>query len=358
MPIFGTINVTMKLYSYLFGVLVLLFGCKNMPEKKGSNSGDEKVKTSGNPIFSGWYADPEGVVFGDTYWIFPTTSAAYEEQLFLDAFSSKDLVTWKKHAKILDTSVVKWARQAIWAPSIVEKENRYYLFFSANDVQNEQRPGWDPKNDINHFGGIGVAVADTPEGPYKDYLGKPLISDFYNNAQPIDQFVYEDVDGVFYMFYGGWGHCNIGVLNADFTDFVPWEDGTLFREITPENYVEGPILFLRNEIYYLLWSEGGWGDDSYKVAYAMADQVTGPFTKIGTILESDQKVATGAGHNSVIQTPNTDDWYIVYHRRPIPNEGRDHRVTCIDRLFFNGDGTIKKVKMTLEGVSENPIHRN
>jgi hypothetical protein len=61
-------------------------------------------------------------------------------------------------------------------------------------------------------------------------------------------------------------------------------------------------------------------------------------------------VATGAGHHSLINIPKTDEWYIVYHRRPIPNLGRDHRVTCIDRLYFNEDGTIKKIRMTFEGV--------
>jgi len=348
----------MKLNYYLLIVVISCLSCENSPKKENPNLENIEIKTSGNPIFEGWYADPEGVVFGDTYWVFPTTSAAYKDQLYLDAFSSKDLVNWEKHSKVLDTSVVKWARQAIWAPSIVENNNKYYLFFSANDIQNSDRPGWDPDNDINHYGGIGVAVADSPKGPYKDYLGKPLISDFYNKAQPIDQFVYQDVDSVFYMFYGGWGHCNLGILNKDFTGFEPWDDGTLFNEITPENYVEGPMLFLRNDIYYLMWSEGGWGNDSYKVAYAMAEKITGPFNRVGTILESDKSVATGAGHNSVIQTPNTDDWYIVYHRRPIPNEGRDHRVTCIDRLYFNEDGTIQNVKMTFEGVQKNQILAN
>jgi GH43 family beta-xylosidase len=77
----------------------------------------------------------------------------------------------------------------------------------------------------------------------------------------------------------------------------------------------------------------------------------GPFRRIGTILESDENVATGAGHNSVIHIPGTDRWLIVYHRRPIPNEDRDHRVTCIDKLEFNNDGTIRPVVMTFEGVS-------
>jgi len=328
--------------------VLCLYSCQN-------NKQLESVKTSKNPIADGWYADPEGIVFGNKYWIFPTFSAKYEDQVFLDAFSSKDLVHWEKHNRVLDTSVIKWAKQAMWAPSAIEKNQRYYLFFSANDLQRPGGPYWEEKDLYNHYGGIGVAVADSPEGPYEDHLEVPLINEFHNDAQPIDQFVFKDVDGTYYMFYGGWRHCNIAILNDDFTGFVPWGDNQLFKEITPEGYVEGPFVFRRKNSYYFMWSEGSWGDDTYKVAYAMADKVTGPYKRIGTILESDKNIATGAGHNSVINTPNTDQWYMVYHRRPIPNKGRDHRVICVDKLEFNQDGTIKQVKMTFEGISSNDL---
>ena len=329
--------------------VLCLYSCENKNKKL------ESVITSKNPIVDGWYADPEGIVFGNKYWIFPTFSAKYEDQVFLDAFSSKDLVHWEKHNRVLDTSVIKWAKKAMWAPSIIEKNQRYYLFFSANDLQRPGGPYWEEKELYNHYGGIGVAVADAPEGPYEDHLGVPLINEFHNDAQPIDQFVYKDVDGTYYMFYGGWRHCNIAVLNDDFTGFVPWNEDQLFKEITPEGYVEGPFVFRRKNKYYFMWSEGSWGNDTYKVAYAMADKVTGPYERIGTILESDKNIATGAGHNSVINTPNTDQWYMVYHRRPIPNKGRDHRVICVDKLEFKQDGTIKQVKMTFEGVQSNNL---
>lgn len=334
----------------LFLVSIITFAIFSGCSSSKSSVSQSKAKTSGNPIFEGWYADPEGAVFGKEYWVFPTYSAAYKQQLHLDAFSSKDLVTWEKHPNVIDTSVIKWAKQAIWAPAIVTKDKKYYLFFSANDVQRPSRAGYDPKNTINHFGGIGVAVADNPGGPYKDYLGKPLIGDFHNDAQPIDQGIFKDKDGTWYMFYGGWGHCNMVKLNKDFTGFLPWEDGNLFKEITPKGYVEGPFMFSRKGKYYLMWSEGGWTNGTYKVAYGISDKPTGPFNRIGTILESNPAVATGAGHNSVINTPGTDNWYIVYHRRPIPNLGRDHRVTCIDKLEFEADGTIKQVVMTVAGV--------
>lgn len=299
-----------------------------------------------NPVVEGWYADPEGVIFDKKYWIYPTYSARYEKQVFLDAFSSNDMVTWEKHSHILDTSQVKWAKMAMWAPAIIKKDEQYFLFFSANDIQSKQRNGIADDT----LGGIGIAVADDPGGPFKDYLGKPLINKFYNNAQPIDQFVFKDNDGQYYIFYGGWGKCNVGKLNENFTGLVPFSDSMLVKDITPKGYVEGPTMFIRNGKYYLMWSEGGWTNSTYKVAYGVSDNVLGPFERKATILEADESIATGAGHHSVINIPGTDEWYIVYHRRPIPNLDRDHRVVCIDRMFFDADGNIKDVKMTFKGV--------
>ncbi|MEJ5089315.1 family 43 glycosylhydrolase [Sphingobacterium faecium] len=291
-----------------------------------------------NPVFPGWYADPEGIVYNNEYWIFPTYSARYEDQIFFDAFSSKDFVTWKKHHRILDTTEVKWAKKAMWAPSVFEKDQKYYLFFGANDVHQGE------------IGGIGVSVADKPQGPYRDLLGKPLINEIVNGAQPIDQFVFKDKDGQYYMYYGGWQHCNVVKLSADFKSLVPFEDGTIYKEVTPENYVEGPFLFMRNNKYYFMWSEGGWGLPNYKVAYAIADSPFGPFKRIGTILEQDPAIATGAGHHSVIKVPNKDHYYIVYHRRPLGKTGANERETCIDVMTFDENGHINPVKMTFEGV--------
>lgn len=304
----------------------------------------KNMTTSGNPIFTGWYADPEAAVFNKKYWIYPTYSAKYEEQVFFDAFSSTDLVHWTKHNKILDTSNVKWARRAVWAPAIVQKDKMYYLFFGANDIQND-----------NQYGGIGVAVSSQPAGPFKDYLGKPLIDKFYNGAQPIDQFVFKDKDEKYYIIYGGWKHCNIARLKDDFTGFMPFEGGTVFKEITPANYVEGPIMFIRNNKYYFMWSEGGWGGPNYSVAYAVADSPFGPFERIGKILQYDPAIATGAGHHSVIHNAKDDSWYIVYHRRPLGETAANHRVTCIDHLYFDTNGMIKPVKITFEGVKANTL---
>jgi len=295
---------------------------------------------SGNPILAGWYADPEAHVFAGQYWIYPTYSAPYDQQTFMDAFSSRDLVTWQKHERVLDVRDVAWARRAMWAPSIVEKDGWYYLFFGANDIQNDQQ-----------IGGIGVARSRQPDGPFKDHLGKPLIDRFHNGAQPIDQFVFKDADGSFYIVYGGWRHCNIAKLNDDFTGFVPFADGSTFKEITPTGYVEGAFMLRKGDKYYFMWSEGGWTGPNYAVAYAVGASPFGPFERIGKILQQDSTVATGAGHHSVVQSPASGQWYIVYHRRPLGETDRNHRVVSIERLEFDERGLIRPVKLTTTGVT-------
>lgn len=300
-------------------------------------------RASGNPILPGWYADPEAHVFEGKYWIFPTFSAPYDQQTFLDAFSSTDLVTWTRHARVLDTAQVKWARRAVWAPSVVEKDGWYYLFFGANDIQSDQERG-----------GIGVARSRSPAGPFVDYLGKPLIDRFHNGAQPIDQNVFRDDDGSYYIVYGGWRHCNIAKLNADFTGFVPFPDGAIFREITPTGYVEGAYMLRKDGKYYFMWSEGGWTGPDYAVAYAVGTSPFGPFERVGQILAQDPTVARGAGHHSVVQSPTSKQWYIVYHRRPLDETDRNHRVVSIDRMEFDAAGRIRPVKITFGGVPPDP----
>ena len=304
-----------------------------------SNHALAQATRSGNPVFPGWYADPEAHVFQNHYWIYPTYSAPYDQQVFLDAFSSKDLVTWTKHRRVLDRRDVRWARRAMWAPSVVRKGGWYYLFFGANDIQNDRE-----------LGGIGVARSRRPQGPFKDYLGKPLIDRFHNGAQPIDQFVFRDRDGSYYIIYGGWQHCNIARLKDDFTGFIPFADGTTFKEITPAGYVEGAFMFAKDGKYYFMWSEGGWTGPDYAVAYAIASSPFGPFNRVGKILQQNASVATGAGHHSVLHAPGSDKWYIIYHRRPLGETDKNHRVVCLDEMRFDKQGLIVPVAITKEGV--------
>lgn len=304
-----------------------------------SASNCSSVPTSGNPIFQGHYADPEARIFNNTYWVYPTYSAPYDDQTFMDAFYSHDLVYWTKVEKVLDKKSISWARRALWAPSPIEKNGKYYFYFALNDIQSN-----------DEFGGIGVAVADTPSGPFLDALGKPLIDIFHHGAQPIDPHAFIDDDGSAYLYYGGWGHCNIVKLNEDMISLGTFEDGETFKEITPQGYVEGPCMIKRGGKYYFMWSEGGWTGPDYSVAYAISESPFGPFKRQEKILKQNPGVATGAGHHGILNIPGTDDWYIVYHRRPL-NETNPHcRTVCIDHMYFNEDGTIKPVNLTFEGV--------
>lgn len=322
------------IFKVVFGLMLIVgVGIKTIAQ--------QKTEYSGNPIFPGWNADPEAKIFEGQYWVYPTYSAPYNQQVHMDAWSSEDLVHWTKHPDIIDTAAVKWAHKAMWAPAVTKMGGKYYFFFAANDIHDEKK----------EVGGIGIGVSDNPDGPFKDYLGKPLLNAIINGAQPIDMFIFKDNDGQHYMIYGGWQHCNIVKLNKDFTGFVPYADGTTFKEITPEGYVEGSVMFKRKGKYYFMWSEGGWTGPDYHVAYAIGDSPTGPFKRIGVVLQQDPKIATGAGHHSVINIPGTDDWYIVYHRRPLTETDGNHRVTCIDHMYFDKDGLIKPVVITNEGVT-------
>lgn len=283
----------------------------------------------GNPILPGWNADPEIHFFRGRFYIYPTFSAKYEEQTFFEAWSSADLVEWRNEGRILDFADIPWStNRAAWAPSVAERDGVYYFYFSAGDGA-----------------GIGVATATHPAGPFRDALGRPLIAEYHHGAQPIDAHAFLDDDGRGYLYYGGWRHAVVVELGADMVSTVGE-----FREITPEHYVEGPFMVKRNGIYTFMWSEGSWGDASYAVAYARSDSPFGPFAREGLVLQSDPEVATSAGHHSVLQVPGTEEWIIAYHRRPLSETDRDHRVVCLERMEFRDDGTILPIPLTHQGV--------
>lgn len=114
-------------------------------------------------------------------------------------------------------------------------------------------------------------------------------------------------------------------------------------------------MFIRDGKYYFMWSEGGWTGPDYRVAYAIADNPLGPFVRKGVILHTDEEVATGAGHHSVLHNPRSGHYYIVYHRHPLGSRDGNDRVTCIDRMEFDANGDILPVKMTFEGVQRDRL---
>ncbi|MFJ3306340.1 family 43 glycosylhydrolase [Streptomyces sp. NPDC086549] len=282
-----------------------------------------------SPVLPGLNADPNIVRFGDTFYIYPTTDGydGWSGTQF-KAYSSTDLVHWTDHGVILDLGpAVSWADSRAWAPTIAEKDGKYYFYFCA---------------DAN----IGVAVSDSPTGPFKDVLGKPLLKAGQYSGQMIDPAVFTDDDGQSYLYWGN-GHAYVVPLDDDMVSF----DASKVTDITPAGYNEGSFVIKRHGTYYFMWSENDTRDENYRVAYATGPSPTGPWTEHGVILEKDLSLGIkGTGHHSVVHVPNTDDWYIAYHRFAIPGGDGTHRETTVDKLEFDSDGLIKKVVPTLTGV--------
>jgi beta-xylosidase len=289
-----------------------------------------------SPVLPGLNADPNITRFGDTFYMYPTTDGfpGWSGTQF-KAYSSKDLVHWEDHGVILDLGPdVSWADSRAWAPAIEERNGKYYFYFCA---------------DAN----IGVAVSDSPTGPFKDALGKPLLKAGQYTGQMIDPAVFTDDDGTSYLYWGN-GRAYVVPLNDDMVSF----DASKVTNITPSGYNEGTFVIKRKGTYYFMWSENDTRDENYRVAYATGPSPTGPWTKRGVILEKDLSLGIkGPGHHSVVHVPNTDDWYIAYHRFAIPGGDGTHRETTIDRLEFDSDGLIKKVVPTLTSIDPVTIVR-
>jgi len=278
-----------------------------------------------NPVIPGHYADPELHFFRGRYYLYPTFSAGIEQQTFFPCFSSSDLRDWRPEEPMLKLKDVRWSSQrCAWAPSVIERHNKFFLYFSSGDGD-----------------GIGVAVSHWPQGPYHDALRRPLVEGFPFGAAPIDAHCFLDDDGQCYLYFGGHAQAVVVGLNDDMISLA-----SAYRLVTPSTYVEGPFMLKRQGVYYFMWSEGCWRDETYGVAYAMASSPLGPFERFGRILQSDPRLANGPGHHSVLQLPGTDDWVMAYHRRPLGISDCDHRIVCLDRLLFNQRGTIRPVVLT------------
>lgn len=289
-----------------------------------------------NPVVKGWYADPESRVYGDTVYMYVTNSLPFEEQLNLDLVTTDDLVHFKVHHDILDMPTYRGAYKAIWAPTVIDKDGKYYLIFAANDIHSEQE-----------VGGLYIGVCDQPTGPFKNVFadGRPLINRIYNNAQPIDAHLFKDVGGDIYLYYGGWKHMMVCKMNDTMDGFLPLADAEYdgcFKEITPADYVEAPYVMMIDGKYHLMYSTGKWRDGSYCVKAGVADTPTEGFVYYGDILKAAE-IADGPGHNSAFYFKGKH--YVAYHRRRVGDTYSHNRELCIDELTIM-NGKLQPVVMT------------
>jgi hypothetical protein len=291
-------------------------------------------RTAKGPVIPGLFADPHIATFGGRYYLYPTTDGyAGWSGTYYKAFSSTDLVSWTDHGVILDHGPdVSWADNSAWAPAVATLGGRYYLYFSGGLASG------------NTAKQLGVAVADSPTGPFRDALGRPLVrSDQFSGGQAIDPMVFTDDDGQSYLYWGQ-GVARAVRLNADMVSFDPAQ----VRVVTPAGYNEAPFVLKRGGTYYLMWSENDTRSEDYRVAYATGTSPLGPWTKRGVVLQKRLDAGIkGTGHHSVVRAPGTDVWYIAYHRFAVPAGNGTNRETTIDRMEFNADGTIRPVVPTL-----------
>ncbi len=308
-------NNCIQLLALIWGVLLLSY--------KGKAQTTDTTQAPA-AVLPGVYADPHIAVFNNKFYLYPTTDGT-EGWLSTQftCWSSANLVNWKNEGVILNLPTdLSWAKERAWAPAIAVKNNKYYFYYSAN---------------VN----IGVAVANKPAGPYHDPIGRPLITKGTKRGQMIDPMVFTDDDGSSYLYWGQ-GQCNIVKLNADMVSC----DTTKIISFKPTGYNEGPFVFKRKNVYYLMWSEYDTRDPRYSIAYATSSSPVGPFVKAtGYPVLKGRGIVKGAGHHSVVNVPGTDDWYIAYHRFKIPGGDGYNRETCISPMRFDAEGHILPVNV-------------
>ena len=301
-----------------------------------------------NPALEGYYADPD-ILYSektDSFYIYPTSDGFDGwSGWYFKTFSSKNLVDWKDEGIILDLKKdVSWANRNAWAPCIVEKkingQYKYFYYFTAAQK-------------------IGVAVADHPAGPFTD-IGKPLINwkpEGVKGGQEIDPEVFTDPKtGKSYLYWGN-GYMAGAELNDD---MVSLNIATLKTFNIDNTFREGTSVIFRNGVYYFMWSEDDTRSPNYKVRYATSDSPLGTLSipENNIVIQRDPVTNIFAtGHNSVIQIPGKDEWYLVYHRFTYPKgvdmprgSGGFHREVCIDKLEFDANGNMLEVKPTFKGI--------
>lgn len=306
-----------------------------------------------NPILPDFHADPE-ILYSNSdgkYYIYSTTDGTPGwGGYYFHAFSSPDLKEWTDEGIVLDvkSDQVAWASGNAWAPAAIERKEgdtyRYYLYFSAHNPEANTKQ-------------IGVAVADSPAGPFVD-CGHPIVtSSPTGHGQQIDVDVFQDpVSNAYYLYWGN-GYMAGAELNDDLRSI---KEETI-KVMTPTggtladyNYREAPYVFWRNGKYYFLWSVDDTGSPNYHVAYGTSDAPLGDITVADPcviLIQNPEQKIYGPAHNSVLQVPGSDEWYIVYHRINENFINRDlkpgiHREVCIDRMYFNPDGSIVAVVPT------------
>lgn len=297
-------------------------------------------KTSnGNPIIPGYYADPTVIKHGDKFYIYVTLDPWGGDELGL--WESSDLTNWTLIPLNWPTKELCQSKTSnhnkVWAPSVIKgKDGKFHMFISVGSE-------------------IYAGVADHPAGPWRNAVSgnQPLIAtQAAQGIHTIDAEAFIDDDGQAYLYWGSglnWvnGHCMIAKLNPEMNKL-----DEECKDITPEQYFEGPHMIKRNGIYYLTYSEGLCTDHTYKVQYSTSKTPYGPFVfgNNNPILSSDlEKGVKGPGHHTILSYKGKH--YIIYHRISLNSSKELLRQICIDRMEFSKQGDLIKVIPTNSGIN-------
>lgn len=294
-----------------------------------------------NPIVQTIYtADPAPMVSGDTVWL----CASHDEDVTVGnfftmndwaIFSSKDMVNWTDHGRPISWETFDWASgNKSWAPHCVERDGRFYMYVPVSDR-------------------IGVAVADSPIGPWEDAIGAPLL----NNYQYIDPSVFIDDDGQAYLYFG---NPKLWYVRLN-DDMISYTGGVQEIPMTtqsfgvrrggptadrPTSYEEGPWFYKRNDLYYMVYPTGELAE---RIAYSTSPGPTGPWTYGAEIMTSTNGHAF-TNHPGVIDFKGRS--YFFYHTQELPGGSGYKRSVAVEEFTYNQDGSIPTITKTSGGVTE------
>lgn len=322
-------------------LLALISSCKTMKTdsvtasaKDGNSSQTMQIN---NPVIKGKYTgDPAALVYKDKVYLYaghdeaPNDFNFYKMNEWL-VYSSSDMVNWQEHPVPLKVTDFAWAKSDAWAAQVIERNGKFYWYVT---VEHGTIPGKS----------IGVAVSDSPTGPFKDALGKAIITNDMTTKtsiswDDIDPTVMIDDDGQAYLFWGN-TVCHYAKLKANMVEL----DGPI-QTISLPNFTEAPWIHKKKDWYYLSYAY----QFPEKIAYAMSKSINGPWEYKGILNEIAGNSNTN--HQSIIEFKGKD--YFIYHNGATqPNGGSFRRSVCIDRLYYNEDGTLKRVIMTTEGIQK------
>jgi hypothetical protein len=295
-----------------------------------------------NPIVQTLYtADPAPMVHKDTLYVFTTHDEDVTVRNFFTmndwrCYSTTDMVNWTDHGSPLAYTSFTWARGDAWAGQTIERDGKFYFYV--------------PVNRKNGGTSIGVAVSDTPDGPYKDALGKPLIAGGGGNIDP-SPFI--DDDGQAYLYWGNpalkYVRLNKDMISYDQTVGIVTVPLTVEsfgkREKDPKRatlYEEGPWLHKRNGLYYMVYAASGIPEN---ICYSTGPSATGPWTFKGIIMPTEGKSFTN--HPGLVDYKGHS--YFFYHNGALPGGGGFKRSVCVEEFKYNADGTFPTIKMTRQG---------